>query len=864
MKKAILLTTTLLLSIAGFAQSGTTGTLTWSIENGTLTISGTGAMPDYDNSPWFDYRSSFTSLNIQEGVTSIGSAAFIQCYQLESIIIPNSVTRIEDYAFYECMSLKSIVIPSSVRSIGYSAFGYCYSLKSITALNPVPTTVSSNVFDYVNKTACTLTVPTVAVSAYSTANEWKDFNPIVAGGYLVKASANSAFLGTVSGNELPLYALNTVVSLNAVANDGCSFLNWTTAKGEVVSATAAYSFAVTQDTVLTANFERAATTHLDVAGTLASRLTDPETVSRLTVSGSIDARDIKFMRDNMPSLINLDISTASIAAYLGTEGTHPSETVYPANEIPNYAFHNPAIFAGKLSLKSVVFPENLTGIRDYAFYNCTGLTGELTIPQGVTTIGNSAFSGCRGLTGELTLPNSVRYIGDNAFSYCEGLTGELTLPNLVINIGNSAFSGCTGFTGKLIIPQGVASIGNGAFFVCRGFTGELTIPNSVTTIGNNAFYGCDNLTSINVAEDNTNYSSIDGVLCNKEKTTLIKCPEGKAGTFTVPHSVTNIIENAFSSCRSLTSVNVVTDNTAYSSTDGILYNKEKTTLIKCPAGKAGDFFILNSVIRIEDFAFAGCTNLTGALIIPAGVTRIGSFTFNGCSGLTSVIIPGSVTDIWDYAFAFCYGLNKIRVRCTTPPVVHSLAFVDVNKATCVLEVPAGTTAAYRQAAYWNEFINITEFEPEEEIFTLQIKSSEAGYVSQYVKYGTSLSFGIAASEGWAVNTVMYNDTDITEQSVDGVYTLPAVTANSVLSVSFIRDVPSGVIGKRSETLKVYTLNNDIVVSGIAAGESITVYNISGVLLRNTSAQADKTVIGGLPKNAVYIVKAAGETVKVVL
>ena len=135
MKKLFTLFLALVASVGiASAQSGTCGyNLTWTLSNGTLTISGTGAMKDYysySRSPWYDYRSSIKSVIINDGVTSIGVCAFDGCSSLTSVTIPNSVTRIEDYAFSDCSKLTSITIPNSVTRIGYSFYG-CKSLTSI-------------------------------------------------------------------------------------------------------------------------------------------------------------------------------------------------------------------------------------------------------------------------------------------------------------------------------------------------------------------------------------------------------------------------------------------------------------------------------------------------------------------------------------------------------------------------------------------------------------------------------------------------------------------------------------------------------------------------------------------------------------
>ena len=149
MRKKLL---TLFLAVAAsvgtmFAQSGTCGdNLTWDLTDGVLTISGTGAMKDYNyynSSPWL--HSSITSVTIGNSVTSIGDYAFYYCTNLTSVTIPNSVTSIGDYAFQFCSSLTSVTIGNSVTSIGNSAFEDCIGLTSVTIPNSV-TSIGESAF----------------------------------------------------------------------------------------------------------------------------------------------------------------------------------------------------------------------------------------------------------------------------------------------------------------------------------------------------------------------------------------------------------------------------------------------------------------------------------------------------------------------------------------------------------------------------------------------------------------------------------------------------------------------------------------------------------------------------------------------
>ncbi|HTY46071.1 MAG TPA: leucine-rich repeat domain-containing protein, partial [Methanomassiliicoccales archaeon] len=267
---------------------------------------------------------------------------------------------------------------------------------------------------------------------------------------------------------------------------------------------------------------------------------------------------------------------------------------------------------------------------------------------------NATITGYTGPGGAIAIPSSldgypVVAIGDYAFFGVTNLTA-VEIPDSVTSIGQYAFYGCTSLA-SLTISQQVASIGYVAFYHCSSLT-TVAIPSNVTTIGIAAFAACDSLTAINVDAGNANYSSIDGVLYDKAVTTLIQCPAGKTGDFVIPDSVTTIGPTAFyycvsitsvaipdnvttisrhafyqcsslttvtiptnvtsmgvavfAACDSLTDIDVAASNTAFSSIDGVLYDKAVTTLIQCPAGKTGDFVIPDSVTTIGPTAFYYC------------------------------------------------------------------------------------------------------------------------------------------------------------------------------------------------------------------------------------------------------------------
>jgi hypothetical protein len=195
---------------------------------------------------------SLTLIIIPNSITTIREWTFADCISLLSITIPSSVTSIKECTFINCYSLTSATIPNSVTSIKEYAFANCMNLTSITNLKFKPVSIKPSVFNKVNQGACTLKVPTSAVSTYQNAAVWKEFN-IVGGGIAVNTKANNNNYGYTIGEGL--YEAGEEVSVMAIARDGYKFVNWTK-DGVEVSNREMYIFTVTEDVELVANFEK--------------------------------------------------------------------------------------------------------------------------------------------------------------------------------------------------------------------------------------------------------------------------------------------------------------------------------------------------------------------------------------------------------------------------------------------------------------------------------------------------------------------------------------------------------------------------------------------------------------------------------
>ena len=332
-------------------------------------------------------------------------------------------------------------------------------------------------------------------------------------------------------------------------------------------------------------------------------------------------------------------------------------TISGKGEMPNFNNGSPWNTL-KEEIKDVVIEEGVTGISWGAFTGARALES-VTLPKSLTKIGESAFSFCNSLS-SMTIPEGVKEIGPMAFSFCEALvwfkvdaanTAYTSVDGVLFDKGKKkliCYPGSSNDT-AYTIPTGTEEIAKYAFNHCYRLS-AITLPEGVTQIKHSAFLACMGLTSM-----------------------------------VIPKSVKEIEEQAFGNCWKLSAITVAEGNTEYTSVDGVLFDKAKTTLMQFPAGHKDSIYT-----------------------IPNGTKKIGGHAFLGAKDLVAVTISADVKEIEEYAFEQVFKLKSLTVKWEKPLSINENAF-DLNVPSNVtLKVPKGSKAAYAAAPVWKEFKQISE------------------------------------------------------------------------------------------------------------------------------------------------------------
>ena len=383
-------------------------------------------------------------LTFPSSLTSIGNNAFRNCSSLTKVSFSEGLKTIGSYAFENCSGLSGeLTLPSTLAQIDSYAFNGCNKLTTCKSLAVAPPTVNDYYYYYPLGNIQAVYVPTASVSAYKSANFWKD--KIIIGGTPVSVEINVTTAGTLGEKIL----------------EQVSFVN---------------------------------------------------DVNILKVSGPLNTTDFNRIKDDMKSLISVDLS--------GCINT----------ELPNNLFY------GKGGLLDVKLPVNLTKIGSSVFVNCYALATP-EFPSTLEEIGNEAFYDCYNFYA-LNLPNSLKTIGSSAFRYCTNLA-SVNFPNSLSSIGSSAFANCP-LLQSVVIPNNVSGIGSSAFADCSVLN-QVTIPDHIARIESSTFSNCTSLLSI----------QLPSALIYLGSSAFYNCPLTQV---TLPAGLATISGSAFGNCSKLQKV----------------------------------------------------------------------------------------------------------------------------------------------------------------------------------------------------------------------------------------------------------------------------------------------------------------------
>jgi hypothetical protein len=641
-------------------------------------------------------------------ITSIGHLAFSNCINLSEIEIPNSVTNLGIRAFGGCKKLKTLNISSNVTSIS-NPFSGCSALINVETSNPNYKSIDGVLYSKDGKTLinCPTSIKGVFVVPPSVISidmvSFEDCQDITR----IKIPSTVSDIDQIS--LMKCSGLIDVAPDNAkyrsidgvlFNKDASQLITCPTSKSGdyIIPDSVKYisSFAFSNCVHLTSIKFPLSMSSIDLSAFAGCRgLKEIYIPSNIT---EIDIRQIQ--SDKCDMKFSVDQNNKS---YQSIDGVLYNKDLTELLKCPTTINDNFTIlktvktigecaFEGCKNLTSIIIPESVSQIDEGAFMNCENLV-LVSLPSSLKDLGSWLFSGCTSLK-SINIETETTYIPDHMFDGCYNLE-TVFLPQFASTIGDCAFKDCTNLK-TIRIPEKVESIGRWAFTECDKLD-SLYIPSPVTRLYDWAFLNYNGF--ITIDSNNLRYSSIDGLIFNKDGTRLIRYPSNKGGDFTIPSTALKIEPNAFQECDNLISVHI------------------PSTVTDLGFGTFKECKNLQTVINMssdEELGsrlFSGCSNLIN-VTIPATVSLIREEAFKDCINLTSITLPSSIKNMQKNAFMNCMKLKSIFVYSLEPIVLSKSedVFMNVNTSNCVLYVPDGSKKKYQEADQWNEFANIIEGE----------------------------------------------------------------------------------------------------------------------------------------------------------
>ena len=682
----------------------------WKImSDGTLRITGSGAMPSFSQSPWIGYVDRITSIIIDPGTTSIGDYTFYELGKVKTAVIPDTVTSIGQAAFCWCEGLTSIDIPGSVRTIGEDAFWCCLDLVSVTFHEGLQT-IEREAFQ-----GCRLITELKFPESLKSIGYWafggcSDLVSVEIPGSVEKLD-DSVFSGCTSLKTVKLneglisignsgfaycFALDTILIPGSVQSIGetafyqCSQLGTVTFTGNPpVIAESAFAAAVATARYPSVNTAWSAYAGQQYGGTLtwqsysvaghnyANTVVAPTctewgyTTHRCT-DELCDTYYMDSYQDALGHSWNSGVVSGGTTTFTcvrcgvkryeysvsGTCGSNARWTLNTQTGVlritgtgtitVSYGRNLPwqSYISG---IRHVIIEPGITGIGAEAFFEC-GSIETIEIPNTVKSIGMQAFVWCKSLK-EVTIPEGVTSLGESTFWGCESLE-TLNLPSTLKSIGREMFYRCDSLK-TLVIPDSVTFIDELAFWDCGGIT-QITVPRGVTKLSEDVFNGCSNL-----------------------------------HTVYLPDTLTEIGPGAFSYCSKLKNIT--------------LFEKELLFAEEMRSGVNGTWYTLLDYTAMRADGAAQLLDIS----IPDSVTYLGETAFFGCSSLRNVMIPGGVTKLERGVFYGCSNMGYLYFT-GEPPVFAEDAFQGLSAGIRYPSVLRSawsqhTSQKYAGSVYWYSY-----------------------------------------------------------------------------------------------------------------------------------------------------------------
>ncbi|MBR2460215.1 MAG: leucine-rich repeat domain-containing protein [Clostridia bacterium] len=658
---------------------------------------------------------SLKSLNISQNAVSIGESAFGECLALSEVTLPSGLLSIADNAFSGCCSLREIYLPESISSLGFTVFDDCTKLETIHCQALLP----QDDWDEFWNDGCDAEVLFGASPITDEITEAvEQVLPIPL--FTVESKADKTLEITALNDKTAVrIALpEETVSIAPEAFKDCGFLHVTFPDGVKEIPASAFEGCRRLRTVsLPKNLHTVATrAFFNCIALEEPRI--PSTVQRIefgafgncaklhcsyfspdaTVDPEAFIGTAWDERNNRSLLKQFSYTQLTDGTYainsVGNAFKRKQEITIPTN-VSRLSFS--AFFACR-EITSVTIPGSVTSIAPNCFSECQMLgsitvsennpvyksangallsrDGErlffcppnvisFTVPNGVKIIEPGAFRACKKLK-RILLPQGLERIEADAFSTCV-LLSDLTLPDSVAHIGASAFSFCRSLTG-IHLPSSLITLGESAFNACSQLS-EVIFPDSIEKIGEKAFNSCPRLSSFEISESCKNYSTVDGVLFNKDKTVLIACPQSKKGRYVAPRELKTVSGWAFYDCRSITSVSLPDTVTSIGVCAFMGCSSLRTFKIPKGMTSVADYTfawcsdlrtvtVSNMLQAIGQSAFSSCEKLS-AFVFPDGIESIGKDAFKSCTAITELVFPSSLRSIDEGAFSSCYALSSV-------------------------------------------------------------------------------------------------------------------------------------------------------------------------------------------------------------